>query len=502
MSTLLTFLGTGRYEPVTYVWQEPGGEQAYRTHLFPLAAYHIFRPERILLAATWEVREGKGKEHYETLQRELEKEGVQVEVLAIPDGKSEAELWEIFAILAENVVDGEQLILDVTHAFRTLPLLVFAVAVYLRSAKHVRIERIIYGAYEAREGERAPIFDMTPLLDLVDWLGGVEFFLRRSDAVLLGERLQHVHRQAWQQRRSDELPRKLQTLGNGLKSFSEALHLARPLEVMEEAKSLLGKLDDVAPEVRSWAKPFGVVLEQVRREAEKFAYPEPRRLDAENLRRQLALIAHYVEKGLTMQAVTLAREWVVSWVILQRGEGDWLDRNCRKEVEDALGAAAQRSQKKGAQEKEEMQVPDWFDQLPNSQELGGLWKWLFDLRNDVAHCGMRKDQASLGSIQKRAKELPERLQALMENVPEQAMYGARVVIDLGAFYEDTAKLEELPLYVERAKALAGRGNEIVLTGQAPIWLYLAVAHALHGLARRLWYDSPVTGEVLIFDHDP
>jgi hypothetical protein len=496
MSTLLTFLGTGPYEPVSYVWQESDGEQAYRTHLFPLAAYHVFGPGRILLAATREVREGKGKTHYETLQRELGKEGAPVEVLAIPDGKSEAELWEIFAKLVENVANEEGLILDITYAFRTLPLLVFAVAVYLRSAKHVQIERIIYGAYEAREGDRAPIFDMTPLLELVDWLGGVEFFLRRSDAVLLGERLQRVHQQAWQERRSDELPRKLQILGTGLKSFSEALHLARPLEVMEEAKGLLGRLDEVEPEVRGWAQPFGVVLEQVRQEAEKFAYPEPHRLDAENLRRQLALIAHCVEKGLTMQAVTLAREWVVSWVILQRGEGDWLDENYREQVEWALGAAAQRSQKK------EAQVPDWFDQLPNSQELGRLWNWLVDLRNGVAHCGMRKDRPGLGRIQNRAKELPERLQVLMENVSERAMYGARVVIDLGAFYEGTAKLEELPLYIERAKTLAGRGNEIVLTGQAPIWLYLAVAHALHGLARRLWYDSPVTGEVLIFAHDP
>ena len=406
MSTLLTFLGTGEYESVTYVWQEPDGEQAYRTHLFPLAAYHIFHPERILLPATYEVREGKGKKHYETLQRVLTKEGVSIEVLMIPDGKSEAELWEIFATLAEKVISEEQLILDITHAFRTLPLLVFTVAVYLRSAKHVQIERILYGAYEAREGDRAPIFDMTPLLDLVDWMGGVEFFLRRSDAVLLGERLERVHRQAWRQRKDGELPRKLQTLGTGLKSFSEAMHLARPLEVMESAEGLLRKLNDVGPEVRSWAQPFGVVLERVRQEAEKFAYPEPYRLDAENLCRQLALIRHYVEKGLTMQAVTLAREWVVSWVILQRGEENWLDENYREQVEQALGAAAQRSQKK------EAQVPEWFDQLLNSQRLGELWNRLGQLRNDVAHCGMRKDQSTVKRIRERLTKLCKCLSGL------------------------------------------------------------------------------------------
>jgi len=40
----------------------------------------------------------------------------------------------------------------------------------------------------------------------------------------------------------------------------------------------------------------------------------------------------------------------------------------------------------------------------------------------------------------------------------------------------------------------------VLTGAAPVWLYLRVAHALHGKARKLIYRSPVTGDVAIFDH--
>ena len=32
--------------------------------------------------------------------------------------------------------------------------------------------------------------------------------------------------------------------------------------------------------------------------------------------------------------------------------------------------------------------------------------------------------------------------------------------------------------------------------------YLKVAHALHGRVKKLIYDSPVTGGVVIFDHDP
>ena len=77
-----------------------------------------------------------------------------------------------------------------------------------------------------------------------------------------------------------------------------------------------------------------------------------------------------------------------------------------------------------------------------------------------------------------------------------------VVIDLKNIYGEIAKIANLPQYIEKALALAGEGNEVVLTGQAPVWLYLAVAHALHGKAIKLIYSSPVTGELVIFDHNP
>jgi len=76
------------------------------------------------------------------------------------------------------------------------------------------------------------------------------------------------------------------------------------------------------------------------------------------------------------------------------------------------------------------------------------------------------------------------------------------IISLDTLYTETAKLSELSAYVDKAIALAGSGNEIILTGQAPVWLYLKIAHALHGKAKKLIYRSPVTGDVVIFDHDP
>jgi len=500
----ISFIGASRYDPVTYYWREGQEEKEVQTHLFPEAVYRIFQPEKLLVLVTPRARSykppGCEKTYLETLEERL---GDVVEPVDIPEGRSEAELWEIFSRCAEAVGEGEEILLDVTHAFRSLPLIVFSVAAYLSRAKRVRISRIVYGAYEAREPfrtppeptDRAPIFDLTPLLDLLDWLQGVDEFLRRADASGLSQRLREAHSRPWREGEGGELPRALKNVADGLERLSRALHLARPLDIMKEAKGLLPLLEEASKEVERWAKPFATVLERVRMEISQLAHEEPERLDKEHLQKQLAIIRYFLDKGLYAQAVLLAREWMVNWAILQGLEGDWLDGKVREKAEKALGAA--HSKVKGGKGG----LPEWLASLHYWREVGKLWSWIsVNLRNDLAHCGMRKGAASAESVERRAREIPKKLEGLLSGAPERALSTDRVTIDLGSLYEGTARLEELPSYIEKALEMAGEGREVVLTGQAPIWLYLAVAHALHGRAKRLIYSSPVTGEVVIFDH--
>lgn len=79
-----------------------------------------------------------------------------------------------------------------------------------------------------------------------------------------------------------------------------------------------------------------------------------------------------------------------------------------------------------------------------------------------------------------------------------------MILDLSTLYAaaGTAKLADLPVYEAGVKDLVPPGADVTLTGPAPVWLYLRLAHALHGRARKLFYDSPVSGPVEIFNHDP
>ena len=77
-----------------------------------------------------------------------------------------------------------------------------------------------------------------------------------------------------------------------------------------------------------------------------------------------------------------------------------------------------------------------------------------------------------------------------------------ITIDIESIYGKVAKLDRIDEYLSKTVEQAGAGNKTVLTGQRPVWLYLLIAHTLHGKAKKLCYDSPASGRVLIFDHDP
>lgn len=177
MLIALTFLGTGNYEETTYIKHDDHNEQ-FKTDLFPIAVAKLYKPGRIIAFTTKKVRDEKTDD----LEKIKEKVGPKFTTQDIPDGNSLDDLWTIFNkcidVFAneesdENIEDRKiEIILDITHAFRSIPLLIFIVAAYLRQINHIELKHIIYGAFEARDSKtnETPIFDLTPFVAVLDWM--------------------------------------------------------------------------------------------------------------------------------------------------------------------------------------------------------------------------------------------------------------------------------------------------------------------------------------------
>lgn len=384
---LISFLGIANYQTTNYVWRG----QEHTTRFFPDAAAHFLQPAQTLICATPTVQKHA---NLHELIAQLTEANVAHEIVPIPEGHNEADLWEIFKALTNAVAEGETVAFDVTHSFRSLPFLAFLAVAYLQAAKKVRVERVLYGAWEARdENNHSPVFDLTPFVTLLDWLTATNRFVETGDGQALANLLRAGMPPGIQMR--DDLTAR--TLGHNLKSAAEAiesvslaLRVTRPIEAMQSAAQLAETLAQATPGIQERAKPFQILAERVVTEYGQFAVENPTDEPSlrDGLRRQLQMVEWYIKRRHIVQAATLAREWIVSTLCLRFGEPMFDYNEGRKYVEGALNNAAER-RKKAPRTIEPSRCDEPLEALPCAETLSKLWGQMIELRNDIAHVGMK-----------------------------------------------------------------------------------------------------------------
>lgn len=405
--TAISFLGTGSYQETEYVY----GGRACRTRLFPAALLRLC-PEvsSLRVLATEQARQRWEQELVREIDR-LRTPDQGWSLVPIPEGRSEHELWDLFDILVTQVGEGDTVLLDVTHGFRSLPLIAAVATAYLRVARGVRLHGLLYGAYEARKADgHAPVFDLTPLATLLDWTAAADLFRRTGNAEPLAELLEETQNTLYRsQRGATGLPTRLKSAAGKLREFSRALRLLRVREAMATAAELQHVLasEAVTAESERWARPFAALLDQARWVPQPLALRHPSADPGREITAQRAVIRWYLRNGWHVEAVLLAREWLVSLQAHRAGRDLKEDRAL---VEDAIETAARMRRQGTAKASRPATAP--LDAAAVDPEIAEVWNWLHDLRNDLAHCGMRPNPRPADGVHRAVVELEERLAQL------------------------------------------------------------------------------------------
>ncbi len=373
--TLLTTLGTGDYTETTYFL---GERRADKTCYVAKALCQLFEIDRIILLLTEEAC----AKHWSRLQEDLPPQ-VEKVAKAIPEGKTEAETWAIFDVLVDSIEPNTRLHFDITHAFRSIPLLVLLGAALLRKAKNVEIQGLYYGLYRPGQAE-TPIIDLTPAIRLLDWLTASDKFISTGSAVELGQLLDTIQRDFYRQQKpskGDPRPTRLQSFGQAIRDISRSLELVRPVSLLKNDLPRLQRhpIKELTEEVGQFAKPFGLLLQRIQDSYSQLALPADKKEDPQaQVQKHFQLLRWYVEKRLITQAILLAREWVVSALCLGEGIQNYLEREARQVIEHQLGSLIQHQ--------EQLQsLPPIAAHVPDVQQLAKLWSRLSEYRNDVAH---------------------------------------------------------------------------------------------------------------------
>lgn len=393
---LLSFIGTGNYQLTSYTWQN----EQYETEYVIDAIASFLKVKEIKVFTTKEALNAHGDKLKHKIDNKFD-----LSYIDIPSGTKEEDIWELFDKVVESVPENSEIIFDITHAFRSIPLIVLLASAFLEKARNVKIKGVYYGQYNP-EKKQAPIFDLTPAIKLLDWLNATDTFINTGSSQKLGQLLADIQIDFFKSGRAktEEIkPNKLRNFGSAIATISENIEFIRPVELLESAqklKRMSGK--EIREEVGIFAKPFELIIDKIEQDYAQFALEKSAKSDYQLIiKKHYLLIKWYVEKGLGTQAILLSREWIITTLTILENT-DYLDKEARQSVQDQLN---------------DMSINKNYDQkisthVENSKQLANTWSRLRDQRNNIAHCQMNTDQFSSKTLHQYAQELPHILSDL------------------------------------------------------------------------------------------
>ena len=330
-----------------------------------------------------------------------------IRAVSIPTGATDAQIWEMFTVITEQVNAGETVIFDITHSLRSITFLVFLFAAYLKTAKRVHIEAIYYGAFElgnSNTGKPAPVINLSSFVKMLDWITATDQFVYTGVAGRLAALINPA----------GEKSGALFEASSTLQNISQAAFLCQPFTLMQEVPKLEAALRQAEVELGVTAPPFTILREQI---VGAYAQFQDDGQDvARQLRTEFQLVEWYYQKGQLIQVVTLAREWLIDAVTYKLGQPlDFLGDN-RKPLEDAIAGVALVG-KQHPQERERLftendlnvfghQVQQW----ENREALKQLWTDLKNIRNPMDHAEHQRKKEkdkSLEALKKMQKKMDE-----------------------------------------------------------------------------------------------
>ena len=398
----VSFLGTGRYEECNY---QLDGYRPVKAVRFVQEAFvrllgnDFSENDRILVFLTSEAREKNWQDRQEENGGRIE--GLQSRLAAcdikatvhgidIPAGRSPEELWQIFSTVFAQLRHRDRVFFDITHAFRSIPMLGVVLLNYARLLKDIDIAGIYYGAYEARDDDgNAPVFDLTDFATLMEWTSGVQEFVRHGNPAAIAELLEGAAvPRLIESRGRDQTAKLWRDTAGCLRKISGQVTTNRGAEIVEGYffSSLQERLTECEA-MKDLPQPFRPLIGAIRQKTAGFGNDEARNC--------LQAVRWCLGHGLVQQGLTMLQEGVVT-MLCQRFDLDWREKTDRDLISGALNVVNRELPEngwnatlKGRKEDARRIVDD-----PRVKQVASTYDRLSKTRNDINHGGFCKPRSA------------------------------------------------------------------------------------------------------------
>ncbi|NHJ15274.1 MAG: TIGR02221 family CRISPR-associated protein [Candidatus Thorarchaeota archaeon] len=403
---LITFLGTTPYFECYYRsdGKTVGSCRFIQEALMEFVCSSWGPEDRIVLFLTpeakkkhWVDESRTPQEAKELLEALVRTHGIRLLVRDIPSGNSVLEMWEIMHTIADSVQMEDEVHVDITHAFRWIPLLAVVVLNYVHKTKEVRISRILYGALhilgshdevEAMSVQErlVPIFDLTQFVFLMELTNTISAFLDSGSARPLGMTMAEIDSRM-------ALITNEKGCSEGLRSFhlelltlkryfSQLNHLTVDIETCR-ADNIQRFRYDLGKEPSP--KEPGVVA-RVIEPLERIILESINCFKQDSIENIFGAAKWCVKYNLVQQGYTLLTEGFLSFLIeLNLGEDRVKDMELRSDVREAISCMDLPDRDISNTSIEARRIAE---SLPKG--LRTRFGKMLDFRNDINHAGIRK----------------------------------------------------------------------------------------------------------------
>lgn len=339
---LVSFLGKGNYREVVY--RIDGHE--YHSKLSIWAIKKAFSPEKIYVIGTKDSR-------WDLLQELNLKD---VKQIIIPPGRNEKELWEIIDIISHEVaLESSDVIFDITHCFRSIPLFLVVLIKFLKFFNNnVDIDKILYG-YLDESSRESMIVDLAPLVELLVLIDAVNSFERYGDPQDICFLISNKEKKY-----REEFPRSLREIKKlliELGAIIKMTYVPRLNKVAEKMDEVLQKLEEeqARNEVNIYFKSLSYMFDRFKMMARRFKIDQ-------DWQAQLEVARWYNENRHPSQALLTLREALITYGCSRENKDPYKPEN-RAQVEDEYNRK----------------------RMHSDEPIYKLWNKVIDYRNKTAH---------------------------------------------------------------------------------------------------------------------
>ena len=348
------------------------------------------------------------------LKGRLEKLGLGFQLVPVPfkEGRSEGEIMDNFLTIVGQLQPGDEVVFDITHSFRSLPMLNLVALNYVRVLKGIKISKIYYGALEVLgtyaqvkempEKERiVPIFDLTPYVALLDWTFAVDEFARYGLVERLAElvkgRVEPILRET---EGRDQKATAVKKFIDHLRGLAMNIYTCRCHRIVEtKSEELLSKDLSLGDFLPAFAPLVGMVSEKVK----GFGVEDP-------WEKGISAVQWCLDHRLIQQGYTILLEATITEVFRLFGVKD-MDlktkeaRNFLSSLLCVVGQSKDPNTWTGILENQKDKAFEITDKGGEPfRELAQAFSQLDDFRNDINHCGCRGNPRNARKLKNELKK--------------------------------------------------------------------------------------------------